>query len=175
MKKSNMGVFAVIFFNLILIVMITSSLGISRVGSAMEKYGADWPVADVTIDDVSFKYDGFEEDDGDVTYIYKVERILHFTYEGKDYELNDTEKIQSGNPDYQYELRKGYKDKYTYKFNPENPRAYSKSYSSVGDDDGIVKVLNFILTGIPIIILVIVDLVLVIKMIRRKKKVFDME
>lgn len=175
MRKLNGGTVAVIIINIMLITMIAFSIGSARFGAVIGKYGSDWPVVDVTIDDVSFEYDDSDEDDGDVTYYYKLKRILHFTYEGKDYEINDTEEIRSGSPNYQYELKTGYKDQYTYKINPENPRSYSKSYSSLGDGTEIRKVLNFIAIGVPVIILVIVDSIAISKMFRRKKNVFDME
>lgn len=174
-NKSNGAKFGIIlFFNVMLIMIIVGNISTSRVSSVLSKYGSDWPEVAVTIDDVSFEYCSSDTDDGKTTYYYELHRILHYTYNGTEYEVNDTEKISSSDIDYKMELRRGYTDKYKYQINPENPKAVSKSYS-IFDDEKAFQSFYKIFTMIPIAILVILDVTVVMIEFSRKKRIFDKE
>ena len=168
------GIAFLVFINIMLIIMIVGSMTTSRISSVIGKYGSDWPEVDVSIDDVSFEYSHSETDDGSTTYYFDLHRIIHYTYNGVEYELNDTKEVSSSNKDYTVELRTGYRDEYTYKINPEHPGSYSKSYS-VFDDENAYQTFNRIITLIPVAILVIVDTIAVIKFFKKKRSIFERE
>lgn len=171
-KKITGGLVVLIFVNIMLIMWIVGNLTMSRFSSVISKYGADWPEVEVTIDDVSFEYSHSETDDGDKTYYYDMHRILHFTYDGVDYEVQDTEEYSSSKADYKVELRTGYTDKYTYQINPENPASFSKSYS-IFEDDNAYENFNKLITVIPLAVLVVIDVIALITHFRKKRNIFD--
>lgn len=141
--------------------------------SSMEKATEDYVEVDVTIDDVSFESNGSDYDDEDGTvYKFKMNRILHFTYNGKEYDINDTRGYESSNPNYTVELKTNYKDDGVYKIDPDNPRSYSVSYVDMEVVSGIVKT-GYIILGVIIAGLVIFDVVYLLLKRKQKKDIFE--
>ena len=115
----------------------------------MERYTENWVEVDVTIDDVAFEFDGedVESDSNNnrrTIYKFHMDRILHYTYNGVDYDVKDERTYESENPDYSVEPRQNYKDEYVYKINPSDPASMSISYT-IGGGEGIFAVFDKII------------------------------
>lgn len=155
------------------VMMAVSSVSMSRTRNVFVKFGSDWPQVQVTIDDVSFSYTNYKRiSDTRKEYHYIMNRILYYTYDGKEYEVEDTVEYVSTDKNYQVELRKNYTDHYIYQVNPENPSAVMKSYSSLADTDAMGTVDMFSI-AIPLIFLVVMDLAVLMNGRNKKKKIFD--
>ena len=101
-----------------------------------------------------------------------MDRILHYTYNGVDYDVKDERTYESENPDYSVEPRQNYKDEYVYKINPSDPASMSISYT-IGGGEGIFAVFDKIIIIVLIIILLVVDTVFLVNVLRRKKVTFE--
>ena len=165
--------FLLIMINVFCVIIAVSSVSMSRTRNVFVKFGSDWPQVQVTIDDVSFSYTNYKRiSDTRKEYHYIMNRILYYTYDGKEYEVEDTVEYVSTDKNYQVELRKNYTDHYIYQVNPENPSAVMKSYSSLADTDAMGTVDVFSI-AIPLIFLVVMDLAVLMNGRNKKKKIFD--
>ncbi|MDD3206409.1 MAG: hypothetical protein PHS74_11855 [Lachnospiraceae bacterium] len=90
---------------------------------AMAETVEDWIVIkNVTIDDVDFEYDGLVSNGDEAPkYRFEMNRILHYTFKGQKYDVENSIDYYSSDSDYTVELRSNYKDDFTYKIDPKNP------------------------------------------------------
>lgn len=176
-KTGVPGIGIIVFVNIFCLMIIGCTIGFTKMADKMERYTENWVEVDVTIDDVAFEYDGedVESDSNNnkrTIYKFHMDRILHYTYNGVDYDVKDERTYESENPDYSVEPRQNYKDEYVYKINPSDPASMSISYT-IGGGEGIFAVFDKIIIIVLIIILLVVDTVFLVNVLRRKKVTFE--
>src|SRR5574344_150029 len=175
-KTKRMYIIGLVMINIIFFIFAGANLGSMKTLSTIKGYTKDWDQVDVVIDDVSFEKDGSDTDDGITKYKFVMNRILKYTYKGKNYEVKNQRNYESRSKNYQVDLKKGYTDEYTYKVNPAHPSSVSSSYSQVsGSILNIFKIIRKVAVVVFIAIPLVIDIVVLVKFIKRKRNVFDSE
>ena len=180
-KAEKMSISILIFVNIFCFMIAGSTFSFSKVKSSLDKYTEDWVEVDVTIDDVAFVYDGEEterDSDGDAKTVYNfhMDRILKYTYNGVDYEVENRDTYEVSSKDFYVEPRTNYKDDKTYKVNPASPRSVSISYSMVAFDIGnMFDILDKAIAFIAILVAVVFDVIFIINKFKKKKVTFEEE
>ncbi len=133
------------------------------------------PINVTSIDDVDSEYAGMGSKTYKgrkiTTYIYNVNRILHYNYEGQDYDATDTLTFELDRDNFDYELRTNYLDDYAYYIQPGQNSYVAKMPKGLADKSvqDMISLISRIVIIALIVITVILDVTYVIKCRKLKR------
>lgn len=173
--KHKMKLPELIGYNVLFAIMIGFMCMLGNMVKSVDDIQKNAVAVNVTsIDDVSTEYVGFTKEQvggkSRSRYIYRVNRIIHYTYDGKDYDKEDSVTYKRDREEFNYKLKTNYVDDYTYYIDPDDSGYFAQVHNSVESTSVRSKIKTGTTASIIIIvgIAVLMDIVYVLK--HRKKE-----